>query len=92
MVPICVLVAWAYPISPYLLPSSSLLGDSESSGFSISYAGGFLGWRAFLGMMNPSDTINGIIFAAKLITKPIPTQPRDGGYGSIEQPQEMNPV
>ncbi|KFY28375.1 hypothetical protein V491_00498 [Pseudogymnoascus sp. VKM F-3775] len=68
MVPISLLMVWAYPVSPYRMrPSTS----RNFEGVPTSYQGGFLGIRAFLSMVNPSDTIEGAAFAIKLLTKQV---------------------
>lgn len=60
MVPICLIVVWAYPVGPYYITNSR----SHKT-----YEGGFLGIRAFVSAFNPADTIKGTVFALKVITK-----------------------
>jgi hypothetical protein len=70
MVPISAFIAWAYSVQPYLLGRA--IDTEESSGLTNtarSYQGGFLGMRAFLSMLNPRETVEGIIFAFHMITE-----------------------
>lgn len=70
MVPISAFIAWAYSVQPYLLGRGA---DIERSGgyadIPRSYQGGFLGVRAFLTMLNPRETVEGIIFAFYMLTE-----------------------
>lgn len=68
MVPISAFIAWAYSVQPYLLGrGADIEGSSERADIPRSYQGGFLGIRAFLAMLNPRETIEGIIFAFYMI-------------------------
>lgn len=70
MVPISAFIAWAYSVQPYLLGRSvDIEGSSGHADIPRSYQGGFLGIRAFLAMLNPRETVEGIIFAFYMITK-----------------------
>ena len=64
MVFISVLLAWAYSAKPYLTQNRRGVEDARAP---KSYQGGFLGIRAFLAAMNPMETIQGILFAVRLI-------------------------
>ncbi|KAK0386723.1 hypothetical protein NLU13_6558 [Sarocladium strictum] len=64
MVPLSLFFVWAYPWSPY---SNSHGQHAESGGAPVRYQGGFLGYRAFFEMLNPSELIHGIIFACKIL-------------------------
>lgn len=69
MLPISVLLAWAYPVHPYIRrhPNAGDLDTADAvAPFIPSYQGGLLGLRAFLGMINPVETIEGIVWAGKL--------------------------
>lgn len=55
MVPLSLFFVWAYPWSPY----------AKSNNPVVQYQGGFLGYRAFFEMMNPSELLHGIVFAFK---------------------------
>ena len=65
MVPISLFMAYSYPVRPYLIRDS---GDREQKIDEVakSYKGGFLGWKAFLAMINPWELIRGIGFAVKV--------------------------
>ncbi|KAL7919637.1 organic solute transporter Ostalpha domain-containing protein [Trichoderma austrokoningii] len=70
MVPISAFIAWAYSVQPYLLgrgaDTERLSGPTD---IPKSYQGGFLGVRAFLAMLNPRETVEGIVFAFSMITE-----------------------
>lgn len=70
MVPISAFMAWAYSVQPYLLgrgaDTEALSGRKD---IIISYQGGFFGVRAFLAMLNPRETVEGVIFAFYMITE-----------------------
>ncbi|KAL7928272.1 organic solute transporter Ostalpha domain-containing protein [Trichoderma chlorosporum] len=70
MVPISAFITWAYFVQPYLLGRGTDI--ERSSGYANiprAYQGGVLGARAFLAMLNPRETVEGIIFAFYMITK-----------------------
>lgn len=70
MVPISVFLAWAYSVQPYLLGRVADMEDSSGrAAIPRSYQGGFLGVRAFLAMLNPKETVEGIILAFYMVTK-----------------------
>lgn len=70
MVPISVFLSWAYSVQPYLLGrGTDIEVSSGRAEISRSYQGGFFGVRAFLAMLNPRETVEGIIFAFYMITK-----------------------
>lgn len=69
MVPICFLLVWSYPVKPYKYQSATAT-DTErlpKVDFQRSYQGGFLGYRAILGMMSPVETLKGVFFAFQLL-------------------------
>ena len=92
MVPISLIVVWAYPVGPYRVQSSNARQGSGNDCNRISYQGGFLGVKAFIGMMNPSDAINGTAFAVKLLMKQVPTQHGTGNYQEVHESLAMNRV
>lgn len=60
MVPISLLVFWAYPVGPYKLESLVARGAERGENQTwapTSYQGGFLGLRAFFSMINPFDVL-----------------------------------
>ncbi|KAK1255080.1 hypothetical protein MKX08_009075 [Trichoderma sp. CBMAI-0020] len=81
MVPISVFIAWAYSVQPYSLARADIEGASGHTDIPRSYQGGFLGIRAFLAMLNPRETVEGIVFAFYMITKSHkPSSPPDFGH------------
>jgi hypothetical protein len=63
-------MAWAYSVQPYLLGrSADIEGSSGYADIPRTYQGGLLGVRAFLAMLNPRETAEGILFAFYMITK-----------------------
>lgn len=81
MVFISVFLAWAYSVRPYLI--KNFRGSSvEAVQVLTSYQGGILGVRAFLAIMNPMETINGILFAFQLLVDGSGNRGRtyDAGY------------
>lgn len=48
-----------------------------------SYQGGFLGYRAWLGMLNPSELISGFVFGFTMLNK----QNREAGVATIRRAQ-----
>ncbi|KAL6904752.1 organic solute transporter Ostalpha domain-containing protein [Trichoderma evansii] len=70
MVPISAFMAWAYSVQPYLLGRGADIEESSGRKDILrSYQGGFLGVRAFLAMLNPRETVEGIVFAFYMITE-----------------------
>ncbi|EEQ27197.1 conserved hypothetical protein [Microsporum canis CBS 113480] len=70
MVPISLLVIWAYPVGPYKYGLSGEGCEREPEAHPPrSYQGGFLGVRAFISTASPLETIKGVVFAFKLLVK-----------------------
>lgn len=74
MVPISLLLIWAYPVGPYKYgwsgeSSERVPGESDSR----TYQGGFLGIRAFIATVNPVETIKGVFVAFELLVGREPT-------------------
>lgn len=68
MVPICLVVVWAYPVSPYREQScDSQNGPEGGREDQKVYKGGPFGIRGFMAMINPWDTIKGTLIAALLL-------------------------
>lgn len=68
MVPICLVVVWAYPVSPYRASSSDSPNDPEEGREDQRVnKGGPFGIRAFMAMVNPWDTVKGTLIAALLL-------------------------
>lgn len=68
MVPICLVVVWAYPARPYRAQSSDSQNDPEGGlENQRTYRGGPFGIRGFMAMVNPWDTIKGTLIAAFLL-------------------------
>lgn len=66
MVPISLVIMWAYPVGPYHLKSSNARRaerGEEHEYTPTSYQGGPLGIHAFLSLLNPSDVIKAIFVA-----------------------------
>lgn len=72
MVPISLLVMWAYPVAPYLLENISAKREERGETHDYvptSYQGGIGGTRAFASMVNPLDVIKAIIAAFSVALK-----------------------
>lgn len=70
MVPISAFMAWAYSARPYILGrGADIEGSSGYADIPRSYQGGPFGVRAFLAMLNPRETVEGIIFAFYMFTE-----------------------
>ncbi len=71
MVPICLLVVWAYPVRPYIIKPRALSSESDdelqSADDSRSYQGGQFGMMAFLRVFDPRRLVGETIFAYKII-------------------------
>lgn len=67
MVPICLLMAWAYPLSPYLLrrgrPPAAERGRATVDYPRSYYQGGPLSVWGLLAMLSPREHIEGLVFA-----------------------------
>ena len=61
MVPLAFVMAWSYPVKDYVYRR-----DAEAHQ-PTSYQGGFLGFRAILGMFDPTDTVVGVVRAVKMV-------------------------
>lgn len=80
MVPISLLVIWAYPVGPYKYgPSGEACEREPGACYSRSYQGGFLGIGAFIAAVSPVETIKGVVLAFELLVKREPTQSRTRG-------------
>jgi hypothetical protein len=71
MIPLSIFFFFAYPWSPYLLSHQRYADDGEMGGrasLPSRYEGGPLGIHAWLGMLDPTEIVQAIIFAFKIIT------------------------
>lgn len=66
MVPITLLFVHAYPLKPYILNRDPEAADGRPQGLPKSYQGGVGGVRAYLAMINPSENIEGLMFAFRM--------------------------
>jgi hypothetical protein len=74
MVPISLLLIWAYPVGPYKYGQSGEACERQSGERNTrSYQGGFLGVRAFIAVANPMETIKGVALAFELLVGREPT-------------------
>ncbi|KFX89728.1 hypothetical protein O988_08534 [Pseudogymnoascus sp. VKM F-3808] len=74
MVPISLLLIWAYPVGPYKYgPSGEACERQSGDRNTRSYQGGFLGVRAFIAVVNPIETIKGVALAFELLVGREPT-------------------
>lgn len=68
MVPISLLIIWAYPVGPYKYGPSGEACERERDELPPkSYKGGFLGIRALFLMLNPTETAKGVFTAFQLL-------------------------
>lgn len=83
MVPISLLLVWAYSVQPYLIKRSQthVMEAGGPTALPRSYQGGFLGIRAFLAMFNPMETLEAIAFAFKMATEGQGSAGGRQGYG-----------
>jgi hypothetical protein len=97
MVPICLLVVWAYPVGPYKVnPRASRESESYLQGPDTtqrSYLTGFAWLKAFVSVLSPAETIRGSIYAFQIITKQVPrgsaAVAAPPGYGVEPYPQQQ---
>jgi hypothetical protein len=74
-VPFSVFFHWAYRVSPYYIKNAAAnkpLVSAEAGEYSTvgtTYQGGFLGIRAWLGMLNPSELIAGLRFGLTMASE-----------------------
>lgn len=64
MVPFSVFFHYAYDVGPYIIDRHS--GSERGEPQYLHYQGGFLGIRAFAGMLNPGEILGAIGFAFKM--------------------------
>ncbi|OBT56755.1 hypothetical protein VE04_03929 [Pseudogymnoascus sp. 24MN13] len=68
MVPISLLVIWAYPVAPYKYgPAGEACEREPGETYPRTYQGGFLGVRAFMDVVNPVETATGVVIAFQLL-------------------------
>ncbi|OBT79627.1 hypothetical protein VF21_01365 [Pseudogymnoascus sp. 05NY08] len=68
MVPISLLVIWAYPVAPYKYgPAGEACEREPGETYPRTYQGGFLGVRAFIDVVNPVETAKGVVIAFQLL-------------------------
>lgn len=66
MIPLSIAFVWAYPWRVYLVGGKPLIdGSAAVVQFTKPYQGGPVGIYAWLNMLNPSDTIQAIVFGAQ---------------------------
>lgn len=74
MVPISLLIIWAYPVGPYKYgPFGEACEREPGETYPRTYQGGFLGFRAFVDVVNPVETSKGVIIAIQLLIGQEPT-------------------
>ncbi|KAF3763451.1 hypothetical protein M406DRAFT_357098 [Cryphonectria parasitica EP155] len=65
MVPFSIFFHYAYDVGPYIIGRHHVEAGRGDSRY-LHYQGGFLGIRAFTGMLNPSELLGAIAFAFKM--------------------------
>ena len=88
MVPICLLMVYSYPLTPYIHQRDTQAVEAGIAGqdiFARSYQGGPFGVWAWLAMLDPRETIEGFMFAFRI-----------GGENKqvrkMASPAEYNPI
>ncbi|MCJ1311439.1 hypothetical protein MMC25_005110 [Agyrium rufum] len=67
LVPISLFFFYAYSYRPYVIDKSANAIREDGTYHPTTYQGGFLGYRAILGAMDPREIFGGMVFAFKLI-------------------------
>lgn len=90
MVPFALFFHYAYSVHPYIIHSIPQSEAGETGG-PRSYQGGYLGYRAWLGALNPMQMLQAIAFAFQSWSDDKVSPRGDSSYGLVErQPPVYN--
>jgi hypothetical protein len=91
MVPLSVFFPFAYPSRPYYISRYAVpTEDTASEALAPTlYHGGFLGWRAWVGSMNPLETWKAIVFGFSMALADRQRSPRNNLVQSRDDEHDM---
>lgn len=78
---------YAYSVKPYTLTSSGAGSESQPRNGGARYHGGFLGIKALLAALNPTDIVHGLVLAVRYLV----SSPQRQGHDSLPLRKSGNP-